>query len=53
MQFLLIFFQFSFFEVKMINNCEGYVNFQDIGHQLQENILHYYYHYSLLKPSLN
>ena len=25
----------------MVNNCEGYVNFQDIEHQLQQNILHH------------
>ena len=27
-------FQFSFFQIKSANHCEGYVNFQDIEHQL-------------------
>ena len=30
-------FQFSFFQVKMVNNYDLHVIFQDIGHQLQEN----------------
>ena len=35
-------FQFSFFLVKSVNHYE----FQDIAHQLQENIIHHFLHYS-------
>ena len=37
-------FQFLFFQVKMLNHHEGDVLFEDIKHQLQENILHHYLH---------
>ena len=42
------FFQFSFFQVKRVNHCTGYVNFQDIEHQLQEIVFHHFHHYSFL-----
>ena len=31
-------FQFSFFQVKMVNHYEVYIIFQDIEHQLRESI---------------
>ena len=31
-------FQFSFFQTKRVNHCEGYVNFQDIEYQIQKKI---------------
>ena len=42
--------QFSFFQVKKVNHCEGYVNVQDNEHQLHENMLHHFHfhHYSFL-----
>ena len=36
--------QFLFFLVKMINHYEARVIFQDIKHQLQENILNNFFH---------
>ena len=42
-------FQFSFFQAKKVNNCEGYVNFQDTEDQLRENILHHYLHCIVLQ----
>ena len=41
-------FQFSFFEAKRINHCEGHLTFQDIEYQIQENILNYYLQCSFL-----
>ena len=41
-------FQSSFFQVKRINHCEGHVIFKDIEHQLEENILYHFLHYSFL-----
>ena len=41
-------FRFSFFQAKMVNQCEGHVIFQDIEHQLQQNILKPYPHCSFL-----
>ena len=38
-------FQSLFFQAKMVNHCEGYVIFQDVEHQLQQNILHHFLHY--------
>ena len=47
-------FQVSFFLVKMINDYEVYAVFQDIAHQLQENILHCFLYYGFfIKSSLN
>ena len=34
--------KFSLFQVKMVNHCEVYVIFQDVEHELLENILHHY-----------
>ena len=44
---LLVFqhFKISFYEAKRVN--QGYVNFQDIQHQVQENINHFH-HYRFL-----
>ena len=40
--------------VKMVNHCEGHVIFQDIKHQLQENIIYHVFHYSFfMKNPLN
>ena len=39
--------QSSFFLVKMVNHYEVHEIFQDIKHQLQENILHHFLHHSL------
>ena len=40
--------------MKMVNHREGHVIFEDIEHQLQENILHDLLHYSFfMKSSLN
>ena len=41
-------FQFLFFQIKRVNHCEGYVNFQDVEHQLQENTLYHFDHYNFL-----
>ena len=32
----------------MVNHSEGHVIFQDIEHQLQENLVHYFHHYNFL-----
>ena len=45
-------FQFSFFQVKMVNYYEGYENFQDTEYQLQENTLHHYPHCRFLSTQL-
>ena len=38
----------------MVNHCEGHVIFQDIEHQVQENVLHQFLHYIVfIKSSLN
>ena len=37
-----------FFQIKMVNHCGVHVIFQDIEHQLQENILHDFLHYNFL-----
>ena len=42
------FVQFSFFLVKMVTYYEVHVIFQDTEYQLQENILHYFPHYSFI-----
>ena len=49
-KFPISFSNFSIFilSAKKTNYCEGYVNCQNIEHQLQENILHHYHHYSFL-----
>ena len=39
-------FQFSFFLVKERSHHEVHVILEDIEHQLQENILHHFLHYS-------
>ena len=41
-------FQFSFVQDKMINPCEGYVDFLGIGYQHQGNILHQFIYYNFL-----
>ena len=47
-------FQSSLFQVKRINHCEGHVIFKDIEHQLEENILYHFLHYSFfIKSSLS
>ena len=46
-------FQSSFFPVKMVNHCEGHVIFHDTEHELQQNILHHFLHYSFLWNLLN
>ena len=47
-------FQFSLFLVKMLNHYEVHAIFQDNEHQLQENIIHHFLHYSFfIKSSLN
>ena len=47
-------FQFSFFLVKILNHYEVHAIFQDNEHQLQENIIHHFLHYSFfIKSSLN
>ena len=33
-------FQLSLFQVKLAGDCVSHIIFRDIGHQLQENILH-------------
>ena len=30
----------------MVKHCEGHVTFQDVEHELQENFLHKFLHYS-------
>ena len=49
-RFPISFSNFSIFilSAKKTNYCEGYVNCQNIEHQLRENILHHYHHYSFL-----
>ena len=42
------FFQFSFFQTKIADRFEFYVNFQGIEYQLQENILHNFLYYNFL-----
>ena len=32
--------------LKMLSQCEGYITFQNIKHQLQEIILRHYIHWS-------
>ena len=44
-------FQFSFFLVKLVNHYEFHAIFQDIEHQLQENILHHFLHYSFFNET--
>ena len=39
-------FSISFFWVKMVNHYEVYEMILDIEHQLQENVLYHYLHYS-------
>ena len=39
---------FSVSQVERINHYEIHVFFQDIEHQLQENDLHHFLHYSFL-----
>ena len=39
---VFLLFQFSFFQEQRINYSEDHVIFQDIEHQLQENILHHF-----------
>ena len=34
-------FQLSLFQVKLVGDCVSHIIFRDIGHQLQENILHH------------
>ena len=34
--------------VKIVNHYKVHLNFQDIEHQLQENILYHFFHYSFL-----
>ena len=47
-------FQPSSFRIKMVNHYKVHVIFQDIKHQLQDNILHQYLHSGfLMKSSLN
>ena len=41
-------FSVLFFQTKMVNHCECYVTFNDIKYQLQEDILHHFYHYDIL-----
>ena len=41
-------FSISLFQVKLVNLCEVHLIFPDIEHQLQENILHHFLHYSFL-----
>ena len=42
-------FQFPLFQVKMVNHCEGFVNFPANGYQLQRNILHHFLYYNFLQ----
>ena len=37
----------------MVNHYEIHVIFQDIERQIQENILHFFFHYVFMKSSLN
>ena len=39
-------FQSSFFQAERINHCEGHVIFKDIEHQIEENFLYHFLHYS-------
>ena len=48
---LQVYFQFWLFPAKRANHVEGYVNFQDIEHQLQNNILYHCHHYSFSMKS--
>ena len=41
-------FQFSIFHGKRVNCCDNDVNFEDIEHQFQENIVHQFNHYRIL-----
>ena len=38
----------SFSLLKMVNHYEGHLDFQDIEHQLRENILYHFHDYSYL-----
>ena len=40
---ILQYFQFLFFQVKMVNHCECHVIFQGIKHRLPENILRHFF----------
>ena len=33
----------SLFQVKVVNHCKSHLSFQDIDHQLQENILYTFF----------
>ena len=41
-------FQFSIFHGKRVICCDNDVNFEDIEHQFQENIVHQFNHYRIL-----
>ena len=45
---LLQVFQLSFFKVKWVNHFEDHVTYQDIEHQLQNNILYHFLCYIFL-----
>ena len=42
--YLVSSFKFALFQLKMKNHYEVHVIFQDIEHQVQENILHHFLH---------
>ena len=46
----LSFSTFSIFNLLAKKNCEGYLNFQDIDHQLQDPS--YFYHYIVKQPDI-
>ena len=49
-------FSFSYFQIKGVNHCKGYVNCHDIEHQLQENIIFivaFFKTFSILRCVLN
>ena len=43
------FFQFSSSQIKMANYYKVHVIFQDMEHQIKENILHQFFHYSFFE----